>query len=157
MDVTTCSDAWRLGKDNTGLSDHRRIHFQLNDGVEGADTQLRTTKCFNTKKANWSIFNEVLCARLVEESLTEETVKAIASEGELENVVVKLTEVTREACRAAAPAIATGGRARKIVWWTEELSEMRSTVRTLRRRIAGAHPGWKKQTYEEYSAAKETY
>lgn len=164
VDVTTCSDAlvdkvsgWKVVKDDAGLSDHRKIHFHLSNEREGADMPLGSTRCFNTKKADWNVFDRVLHARLMEENLTEEAVRAITSAEELESVVVRFTNVVRETCRAAIPAIVPGGRSRRIAWWTEELNSMKRNVKTLRRRIAGAHPRRKRYVYEEYAAAREAY
>lgn len=65
VDLAFCSDAmlhrvsgWEVIQDDARLSDHRKICFRLSTTSLVSDKIQRTTRCFNTKKANWSTFAE---------------------------------------------------------------------------------------------------
>lgn len=164
VDITACSDSvlgrvfgWEVIKDDTGLSDHRRIRFRLS--MRGANNNQRpaTTRCYNTNKADWGVFNRVLANRLIEENLTVETVLAASNVDDLERLTADFTGLVKEACGAAIPPCTTAGIRKKMVWMTDELTAMKSKVKTLRRRISGAHPDRKQYVYAQYAQAREEY
>lgn len=102
VDVTTCSDTmlsrinnWELIERDTGLSDHRRIRFGLLLG-RGAHTELpKTTRCFNTGKADWAAFAATLNDGLATGNLTVEAVDRIVTAAELEDMVSRLVDTVR--------------------------------------------------------------
>lgn len=98
-----------------------------------------------------------LCDGLTTGNLTMEVVIGALTTEELEAVVIQFTEIVRGACDIAIPRISTVGHAKSVKWWTDELSELKKMVKTLRRRIKGAHPARKKYAYDNYSKAKAEY
>lgn len=164
VDLTVCSDAilnriqgWKVMTDDPGLSDHRRIRFRLN--LAGAETEEKpkTTRIYDTRRANWELFDEALNTRLEELGLNVGAVMGVALGEDLEKIVVRFDGSVRGACGDAIPRIAAGRKIRDTAWWTEELSTLKQKVKTLRRRIAGAHPARKQYVYEKYAEAKEIY
>lgn len=163
VDITACSDTllakavgWEVVLNDAGLSDHRKIRFWLTMTRQEGEGAPRTTRRFNTRKADWAGFAESLSARLAEANITVNAILATFSADELEALISRFVREVLGACEDTIPPCATGERSKRIVWWPPELDVQRCKVKTLRKRIAGAHPGRKKHVYTQYSA-KDAY
>lgn len=85
VDVTACTadlyglaEDWRVVEDLTS-SDHNGIIFQLKMEKAMGFNVKRTTRLYNTKKANWEGFHEQLDQLLLDHSITEPEINKIAS------------------------------------------------------------------------------
>lgn len=164
VDLSLCSDAvlhrvskWKVVKDDTGLPDHRKIRFRLSNVPRSKEKPATTTRCFDTRKANWGKFGESLTRKLEVEEITEELVAAVSSTEELDGLVEKFTGVVRESCLAAMPMTSRSAGRRGSPWWTEDLDARKRKVKTLRRRIADANPNRRQQVYSDYARERDLY
>ncbi|CAB3234243.1 unnamed protein product [Arctia plantaginis] len=119
VDITTCSvdllgqiDNWRVAGDVTS-SDHNTILFDLKlSKAKGIDIQ-RTTRVYNTRKANWSQFREKLTQSWKNDKITKSEVEKIVNKEELEGRITKLIENIKTASEESIPKLS---RKRKCIY-----------------------------------------
>ncbi|CAK1591431.1 unnamed protein product [Parnassius mnemosyne] len=162
VDITTCStsllgrvDSWRLSEEVTS-SDHRAILFDINLEKSISIDIKRTTRKFNTKKANWREFHEKLTQIWQDKQINNIQVDKIYTKEDLEKKIGELTESIVEVCQNSMPQIKNKTRM-GLPWWTEELSRRKKEVSRLKRRISYAAPVRRDMVVEQYIQAKQEY
>ncbi|XP_026331400.1 uncharacterized protein LOC113238780 [Hyposmocoma kahamanoa] len=133
VDLTACSTEilgsvsnWRLDTEMTS-SDHNAILFEFNlEKSIGIDIK-RTTRIYNTKKANWREFHEKLTQVWKDENINKEEIDKINKKP-------------------------TG-----LPWWNDELARLKQDVATKKRRIKCAAQIRRKVVTDSYLQAKENY
>ncbi|CAG9101592.1 unnamed protein product [Plutella xylostella] len=140
VDVTACTadlygvaEDWRVVEDLTS-SDHNGIVFQLKMEKAMGFNVKRTTRLYNTKKANWEGFHEQLDLLLLDHRITEPEINKIASIDELDSLVVKFTEIIGQACLETMPKKKVNEKL-ALPWWSEELAKLKKDMMTKKRRV----------------------
>ncbi|CAK1581407.1 unnamed protein product [Parnassius mnemosyne] len=165
VDVTACTSSllhkvekWKVDPDFVTLSDHRAIQFQINIIIDKQKTSPRkSTRLFNTAKANWSIFRDVLNEGLENDKITEIKVNLIKTTNDLEDILDKYIKQVSIASKRAIPPISKKINTTCTPWWTKELEAERRELIRLRRRIRFANTRRKPFLIQEFTAAKEKY
>lgn len=162
VDVTACTtnildqvDNWKVDE---GLvsSDHNGITFDVKlEKSKGTDI-IRTTRIFNTKKANWPEFREKLISLIEEHKITKLEMEQIKSIEEMEIVINKINSLITEACKESIPCKKSTEKI-TVPWWSKELAKLKSEVATRRRRIRCAAPVRRPKVIAEYLKHKEKY
>ncbi|CAK1598146.1 unnamed protein product [Parnassius mnemosyne] len=162
VDITTCSTSllgrmhnWRLSDEITS-SDHRAILFDINLKKSIGTDIKRTTRMYNTKKANWNKFREKLVQIWNDKRLDKATIDGLTNTEELEERINDFTNSMTEACEYSIPKLNIKKRV-GLPWWTEELTQQKKEVSRLRRRISYAAPVRREWVVEQYKRAKEEY
>lgn len=163
VDVTVCSphmlkyvSDWRVDKEVT-CSDHNAIAFRLDLEKAPEEKRRKSTRIYNTRKANWSRFTEELQNSLKGNNITVSHIANIQDREQLEEIVQSYIECMRKACDNAVPLIRNKHRKKFLPWWTDELDTLKSAVNTKRRRIRSAAPKRRRHVVEEYLEAKTVY
>ncbi|CAF4901386.1 unnamed protein product [Pieris macdunnoughi] len=162
IDVTACTedilgriDDWKVEPDLIS-SDHNAITFRIKlTKSEGAPFK-RTTRIYNTKKANWSLFKEKITQLLTEHKINRENVTESIDTKDIEQVVEKYTDIIIEASHCILPKIKTKNET-KVPWWNKDLDTLKKAVATKRRRIRCAAAVRKEKVIRDYLDAKEKY
>lgn len=162
VDVTVCStnlfghvDSWRVIEGMTS-SDHNAILINLNlEKSKGMDQQ-KTTRIYNTKKANWSEFRKKLTQIWTDRKFNRINIDKINDTNELDETVKLLTETIKQASDWSIPKV---GNRKKVglPWWNEELAVLKKDVTTKKRRIRCAAPVRREAVVQKYIQAKELY
>jgi ribonuclease HI len=136
---------WRVDE-GPMVSDHRKIHYELEgEGGSGMTWEERGNK-WNFKKADWNLFKETIATRLS------------GGEGEkdgseVNQMAAEVTEIIQEALEKACPAKRQITR-KPVPWWKPSLSDERKDVNKKYRK-------WKKHGREgdgaEYKEALQDY
>ncbi|XP_063378586.1 uncharacterized protein LOC134665540 [Cydia fagiglandana] len=162
VDITACStemldlvDDWKVDEGLTS-SDHNGILFKIQLKKSTGIKIQRTTRLYNTKKANWTDFHEKLGQLLQENHLTKPEIEQIETKEKIEEIVNKLTQVITEICKKSIPKKKNKENL-KLPWWSPELEEMKQIVTTRKRRIRCAAPVRRERVVKEYLEAKEQY
>ncbi|KAJ2940789.1 hypothetical protein O0L34_g14906 [Tuta absoluta] len=162
VDITSCThellhaiDNWKIEEGMTS-SDHNAITFSLVLGEPGSRRPSKTTRKYNTRKANWSDFTTTLQTNLQEKRIDQGLVEKITSKEELEAVVGEYIHSIEVACENSIPKVK---KKKKInfPWLTEELCQQKQEVATKKRRIRCAAACRKDAVVREYLEAKTTY
>lgn len=161
VDVTACAadmlavvDDWRVLEDLTG-SDHNGIEFKLRIEKQKGQNIKRTTRIFNTKKANWRQFHEKL-SQFLTNRLKLEEIEIINCTSKLEQVISTYTQAIVESANNSIPKKRTKQKL-TVPWWSEELAKLKKDVATKKRRIRCAAPVRRTAVVEEYLKQKKTY
>ncbi|KAJ8705883.1 hypothetical protein PYW08_012929 [Mythimna loreyi] len=160
VDVTACSlnifdlvDGWRV---DTGVtsSDHNTILLQINAKREKGINITRTTRIYNTRKANWELFKSKLRDLKVQYNISLDDINQIATKQDLEEVVVKYKNAIEKACEDAIPKI-KHKTIISIPWWSEDLATKKKEVVRMKNRIRNAAPVRRAKVVDEYLKAKK--
>lgn len=161
-DITACSidmldlvDGWRVVDDLTS-SDHNGITFNVALEKSKGMSVNRTTRLYNTKKANWSQFHEKLAQLKIEYNINKTEIEKLANKVELEQAIEKFTTVITQTCVDTIPKKKTK-ETLTMPWWSEELAVLKKKSNTLKRRIKGAAPARRPRVVEEYLEARERF
>lgn len=161
-DITVCSidmldivEGWRVVDDLTS-SDHNGITFDIALKKAKGVSVSRTTRIFNTKKANWRQFHEKLAQLKIEHKLNKTEIGKITNTIELEHAIIKFTNTITETCTNTIPKKKTNDILTPP-WWSEELAVLKRRSMTLKRRVKCAAPIRRTKVVDEYLQAKETY
>lgn len=160
VDVTTCTTNllgkirnWRLSVDLI-TSDHRAILFELCLGKAVGTDIRRTTRIYNTRKANWGRFREKFTLGWRNTNMIQ--TGKIATKEYLETKIKEYTTTILDACDNSMPRLSTK-RSIKFPWWTEKLTELKRETDRKRRHIANAAPIRREWVVDQYRAAKAQY
>ncbi|XP_013172725.1 PREDICTED: uncharacterized protein LOC106121559, partial [Papilio xuthus] len=162
VDITTCSttlldkiDNWRTDSSIIN-SDHKALTFTINlEKSIGTDIE-RTTRKYNTRKANWNEFKEKLEANLKKNNVNKQEIEQTTTPQQLDTIVQNYTNSIQNACDDCFKK-EPKNRKIKLTWWTEALTKKKKEVLTKKRRIACAAPIRRRKVVEEYLKAKEEY
>ncbi|KAL0892590.1 hypothetical protein ABMA27_014319 [Loxostege sticticalis] len=162
VDITACSEdllglveEWRVDRTLTS-SDHNAILFQMGlQQSKGLKVQ-RTTRLFNTRKADWETFSTTLQQELTLKNLNRDSIQLIEDKHSLEQKVTQFTEAITKACKASMPT-KKNTETLKIPWWNNELARLKKITVTYRRKIRNAAPHRRDTAVAEYLQRKETY
>ncbi|CAB3249970.1 unnamed protein product [Arctia plantaginis] len=124
VDVTACTsdviawiDGWRVDE---GLvsSDHNGIVFNINLNRAKGINIKRTTRKYNTKKANWDGFQVQLTRLIAENNIKPEDA---TNTHELESIAEKYSRLVGEACDQNIPK-KKSSELFTMPWWSERLT-----------------------------------
>ncbi|KAJ2940791.1 hypothetical protein O0L34_g14908 [Tuta absoluta] len=162
IDVTACSPDlldritdWKV-IENLTSSDHNGIEFGVKTQKSKGTEIKRTTRKFNTKKADWTKFRETLIIFFKENNLTTDVINKINSPEQLDNIAEKYTGSILDSAAQHIPK-KKDTETLKLPWWSEELEKMKKSVKTMKRRIRWAAPVRKQRVINEYLEVKEKY
>lgn len=148
---------WRVDKSITS-SDHNAITFDLKLARPSEMTNSTiSTRKYNTRKADWSRFVEVLQNLLVEKHLTSVNIEKIVTTQQLESSVQTYLECVDTACLKSIPKRKNPKNKDYLPWWTDELERLKRRVVTLRRRVSCAAPRRRSHVVAEYLEQKIKY
>ncbi|XP_041972130.1 uncharacterized protein LOC121728089 [Aricia agestis] len=162
VDVTACSDDlldrvgdWKVEESLTS-SDHNGISFGIRQQKSTGTNIIRTTRIFNTQKANWTQFREKLTQLMSDRQLTLQAMDSIHSTQQIDEAIDRYTEVITQTCRDTMP---TKKHTQKFTlsWWNDELAQMKKEVATRKRRIRNAAPDRRNRVVGLYLETKEKY
>ncbi|CAF4939189.1 unnamed protein product [Pieris macdunnoughi] len=162
LDITVCSqdllghvEDWRVDP-YIATSDHNAILFKINMTKAKIEVRKGTTRIYNTRKANWTLFKESLLEKLNTKHITELTIQNINSTDKLEETINLYSDAVIAASDTAIPKIKTGSKP-GLAWWTEELERLKKRVVTMKRRIRWAAECRRQKVINDYLEAKENY
>ncbi|XP_045504402.1 uncharacterized protein LOC123701034 [Colias croceus] len=162
VDVTACSDDllnrvgdWRVEEGLTS-SDHNGISFGIRQQKSTGTNIVRTTRIFNTRKANWTQFHEKLTQLMSDRQLTAQDIDTIHSTQQIDEAIDSYTQAITQTCRDTMP---TKKHTQKfnLSWWNDELAQMKKEVAMRRRRIRNAAPVRRNRVVGLYLEQKEKY
>ncbi|KAJ2939998.1 hypothetical protein O0L34_g14030 [Tuta absoluta] len=162
VDVTACTtDLLDLVEDwtvivNLTSSDHNGIAFTVNVRKSAGVSVKRTTRLYNTKKADWKAFQNELNRIKTAENLNINEISKISTVEQLEQFIESHHNATTKACNLAIPK-KKNTETLTLPWWTEELKKMKQEVTTKKRRIGVAAPIRKQRVVDAYLEAKDRY
>nr|BAA07467.1 ORF2 [Bombyx mori] len=161
VDVTFCTedmldliDGWRVDEDLVS-SDHNGMVFNIRLQKSKSIKIERTTRIFNTKKANWSLFHEKMAQLLLDNNMTT-LIDTIDNKTKVESAINTYTNIITKTCEQSIPK-KTSREILTIPWWSEKLAEMRKETNTMRRRIRNAAQDRRQHVVDEYLKQKEKY
>lgn len=162
IDLTACTaemlalvEDWKV---NVGLTsaDHNAITFQLRLSKAKGINVSRTTRIYNSKKANWTQFHEKLGQLLKEHKINKTEIDKIKDNTELEQKIELYIRQITETCNISIPKKKLNEKL-NLPWWSEELAKQKKEVTTKKRRVRCAAPIRREKVVKEYLQAKETY
>lgn len=162
VDISACSanildlvENWRVDEDLTS-ADHNGMAFSIRLQKSQGVKINRTTRKYNTKKANWTTFDTELQKLLQENNITKLEIENINEVQQLETITNKLTKCIEDSCLKSMP-IKKAKEILAVPWWSETLTKLKKEVSTKKRRIRCAAPARKPRVIEEYLKQKEEY
>ncbi|KAL0852638.1 hypothetical protein ABMA27_016898 [Loxostege sticticalis] len=162
VDQTACTEDllsyvenWRVDKGMI-ISDHSAITFNMSLKRGKGLRVMRTTRRYNTKKADWELFNTTLAEDIAARNFNLEEINRTENAQQIDLIVENFTNAVTNACRISIPS-KKNSEVLKIPWWTEELTKLKRTTVTYRRKIRNAAPHNRDKAVEEYLVKKEEY
>ena len=162
VDVTAVSlelldrvDNWKVVEDLTG-SDHNGIVFELHTQKCMVNKIERTTRKYNTRRANWDDFHKKIKQLLLENKITKAEIQKVESVEKLEKLINKVTDIITKTCNETIPKKSNREKL-TVPWWSEELETQKRKVATKKNRIKCAAPVRRAKVIAEYVAEKEDY
>jgi ribonuclease HI len=162
VDITVCTEDllapvedWVVDEGITS-SDHNAILFNLKFKKAQGIQIKRTTRVYNSKKANWTSFHEKMEELLQASNTNKLKIDKINNKAELENEINIYTQNITEACNQSIPKLKQKQKI-NLPWWTEELASLKKEVTTMKRRIRCAAPVRKSSVVAAYLKQKEKY
>lgn len=162
VDVTACSqeimtniDNWKVNTDLTS-ADHNAITFSINLNKPLAKRPIKSTRKYNTKKANWQLFRQQFRRNLQISNVTEQEIEKLDRKEEIENIIIKYTGCITDSSEIAIPKKNKKTKY-ELPWWTEQLGKLKKDMMTKKRRISCAAPSRREYVVNEYLKAKEKY
>ncbi|CAK1602629.1 unnamed protein product [Parnassius mnemosyne] len=162
VDITACStdildlvDDWTVDEGLTS-SDHNGIIFNIRLQKSKGLRVNRTTRLFNTKKANWPKFHEKLNQLLSENQFNKSEIENIETIEQIDIATDKLTISITDTCKQTMPT-KKATEELTLPWWSDKLNKMKKEVTTMKRRIKCAALVRRQKVVEEYLEQKERY
>ena len=162
VDVTACSldlfdlvDGWRVDTGATS-SDHNTIFFEIKVKRDKGVNITRTTRKFNTRKADWDTFKDKLRDIKIENNINLNSIRGINSKVDLEELIVNYRDNILKACEDSIPKTSIKSKI-TCPWWSEELTVKKKEFTRLKNRIRNAAPVRRAMVVDEYLKAKEEY
>lgn len=142
---------WKIHEDSTS-SDHNLITFNIN--TSGPDTATRITKSsrYNTKRANWDRFLEVLEERMENSNLPRSDEEIV----DPDTIATELESIITSACNASIPRKMRFPKS--APWWTKELTVLKKQSRAARRVYQANQNTHRKETLQaRYRTLRNKY
>ncbi|XP_063838171.1 uncharacterized protein LOC135087301 [Ostrinia nubilalis] len=162
VDITACTtdlldlvDNWRVDQNMTS-SDHNAILFHISLRKSRGLRVERTTRLYNTKKANWDIFREKFSEIKLQNNINIELINNISDKNDLEQVIQNYSNSITAACQSSMPA-KRSTEVLKVPWWNDELTRLKRVTTTFRRKIKNAAPYRREIVVAQYLEKKEAY
>ncbi|XP_026331273.1 uncharacterized protein LOC113238652 [Hyposmocoma kahamanoa] len=162
VDITACTtdlldrvDDWRVDEGLTS-SDHNGIAFNINIQKSKGISISRTTRQYNTRKANWTEFHVKLSQLKQEQQVTLEMLCNINETKQLEKFITKFTNIVTTTCLHSIPKKKNSQKL-TIPWWSDHLEQLKREVVTRKNRIKRAAPIRRARVVDEYLQKKEEY
>lgn len=163
VDVTACTtellsliDGWMVREDMT-CSDHNTIIFNLHLKKSKGINIKRTTRIYNSKKANWAHFHEKLDQLLLENNMTISKIQEITYITQLDVKINEYINIIIQACNSSMAKIKSKITLTLPPWWSEQLAALKKKATVRKRRIRCAAPVRREAVVEEYLKAKKEY
>ena len=162
VDVTACTtDMLDLVEDwkviaNLTCADHCGISFNIKLKKSIGVSVKRTTRLYNTKKANWVEFLSKFNQFKTEQKLDIVEINTIRTIEQLEQFIIKFNKAITESCNKAIPT-KKNEETLTLPWWSEELAKMKQEVTTKKRRIRNAAPIRRQGVVNAYIEARDEY
>jgi endonuclease/exonuclease/phosphatase (EEP) superfamily protein YafD len=161
VDVTLASaslinkiQGWQVHEDWT-TSDHRAITFELCgfqtvDSIHGKNKNLR----YHLRKADWKLLELNLSLNIKH---VERMANKLATPENIADCVDELTKVIQFACEDAIP-MKKVPKAKGVTWWSNELTEGKKLVNSLRKAFQSERdPILRQQKQVEYASWRNQY
>ena len=162
VDITTCSRSllgkikgWKVEEGVTS-SDHNTISFKVLLKKPETTRMARSTRIYNTKKADWQKFTVEFNKKIEDNRLNLEEVHKIKDIITLENTIQNYTDSIKTACEKSIPAKVFRSTV-NLPWWCDELDRMKRDAKVKKRRITTAAPRRRPFVVKEYLEAKAHY
>lgn len=162
VDITVCTpetiafiEKWLVETDITS-SDHNTITFQIRLTKSKGININRTTRIYNTRKANWLKFCENISQYCIENKINKTEFEQITDTQQLENKINTYITIINKVCNKYIPKKKNINKI-NITWWTEQLTKLKREALTKKRRIRCANQTRRALVIEEYLQAKEKY
>ncbi|KAG6452350.1 hypothetical protein O3G_MSEX007586 [Manduca sexta] len=162
VDITACSDDlldkiqnWKVEEDLTS-SDHNTITFKIILGKKNQIKIERTTRKYNTKKANWEEFRKSFKNFIIAENINAKEIDKITDTEQLEKLIREYTKIVINISDKTIPE-KNKNLKYTIPWWSKELDRSKSEMMRRKRRIRWAAPVRKERVIRLYKEAKSKY
>lgn len=166
VDVTACSSQllnkiqnWRVNEDSAILTDHRQIEFTVTIGQEVEYLPNTSTWKYNTKKANWQVFQNTMRKTLEDKNLNPNTISLITDPKQLEDNISLYTQVIQQTCEETIAKIKESNKTKqgKSKWWNDKLTNTKRDLIRLRRKIKQANQIRRTVLIEKLKELKKQY
>jgi hypothetical protein len=149
-DLMNEMNSWEV-KDIESMSDHKYIYFDINRRPERSQKQM--TKIYNTRNANWDLFDQKIITVLNKMRIKFNNILNIQQlEHSLNQWSYELTKTCDLVFRRIGAKHKTTNK-----WWTQELSELRSRVNNFRRRYQRCRTNSRSELKNRYKEIKDKY
>lgn len=162
VDITACStnildlvDGWKVDQGLTS-SDHNGIIFEVKLQRSKSIKIQRTTRVYNTKKANWLEFSKKIQENTAEKNITVEDINRITDKTNLENTIKTYSKLIEDACSESIPK-KTNKETFTLPWWSKDLVRLKKEVATKKRRVNCAALIRRPKVVADYLQHKESY
>ncbi|XP_046145956.1 uncharacterized protein LOC123989274 [Osmia bicornis bicornis] len=142
LNVTHVIKHWKV-RDESSLSDHRLITFELKGDREGGTGEAYS----NPKATIWALYREGLEGRLKGNCQRPRTV------GEIEQAVEHLSSAITQAYGAACPT-RIGNSSKSSPWWNKKLDQARKDTRKLLNKAIKANS---ELAWDNYKKSQQAY
>lgn len=140
-DLTLVSDSmlphlrnWTVDRSICPCSDHNAITFSLSEQRPSPHVPRESTRLYNTKKADWSKFHELLSNDTALCNLFEADLSLLTPDL-LDEAVATLTSAVQRACNGSMK-LKSSRISNKNKWWNTELDDMKKEVIHLHHTLA---------------------
>ncbi|CAH2208472.1 jg24109, partial [Pararge aegeria aegeria] len=162
VDVTACShdllgliSDWRVDQSVTS-ADHNAITFTIRLKKPTEVRPLKTTRRYNTRKAEWKKFRKALQNQLSAHKIDALKIDSINTPIETEEMVTTYVNCVQNACLESIPPI-TNKSKYNLPWWSDDLDALKREMITKKRRISCAAPRRRQHVVDEYLRTKSKY
>ncbi|KAJ2946800.1 hypothetical protein O0L34_g12863 [Tuta absoluta] len=162
VDVTMCSDGllcdihdWKVDKGITS-SDHNALTFSIQLNKHDPQTQIKSTRRYNTKKADWEKFKTELKEYIHKKDINVDKINRINTKEELHLEIEKYIDSVRQASEKSIPPKKITNKY-TLPWWTERLENLKRDMVTKKRRIKCAAVRRRPHVIDQYLQAKDLY
>lgn len=162
IDVTACAtellnlvEDWCVDEGMTS-SDHNTILFKIKMIRSKGINISRSTRIYNSRKANWNHFHLKMTQLLEENKMNSTNFDNVTDITNLENKINTYINLIIKASNKSIPKINVKNGV-NLPWWSEELAALKNDVATKKRRIRWAAKVRRKKVVAEYLQSKEKY
>lgn len=158
IDLTLCTltaspliKNWKVLSEES-LSDHRLIYFEISDSLQSV--KFKTTFKFNTKRADWDQFDELIVNK---HNFWDEKLHAINAVSDLESYIDDFSIELDDICMRAIPKYNNTFNNKSNKWWNDELTKLRQKTNNLRRKYQRCQTDRRQSLASNYINFREKY